>query len=208
MELLNGTELELNVHKLRKPELDSSHGSMEEHHGPDRNEREESSGSERGAEQSIPSTLIDTLVERVVEKVREQLAPPPSRHPEIPSASPVTSEGTRKGVNVVHWLKRRESVDSQCKDGADVQYMQYFKQKPYNFTTNTLIAYLCAQASSLSAFVISKTPISGQKPRGRQLNAKVCDSKSAIFRILLSFFVTTFVQTTITQKGFKHSPWF
>ena len=93
MELLNVTELELNEHKLRKPELDSSHGSMEEHHGPDRNEREESSGSERGAEQSIPSTLIDTLVERVVEKVREQLAPPPSRHPEIPSASPVTSEG-------------------------------------------------------------------------------------------------------------------
>ena len=31
------------------------------------------------------------------------------------------------------------------------------KQKPYNFTTNTLKAYLSAQASSLSAFVISKT---------------------------------------------------
>ena len=45
-----------------------------------------------------------------------------------------------------------------------------------------LIAYLSAQASSLSAFVISKTPISGQ-------NAKVCDSKSAIFHILSSFFL-------------------
>ena len=58
-------------------------------------------------------------------------------------------------------------------------------QKPYNFTTNTQKAYLSAQASSLSAFVISKTHISGQKPRGRQLNSKVCDSKSAIFRSIL-----------------------
>ena len=32
----------------------------------------------------------------------------------------------------------RESVDSLCRDGADVQYMQ----KPYNFTTNTLKTYL------------------------------------------------------------------
>ena len=58
------------------------------------------------------------------------------------------------------------------------------KQKPYNFTTNTQKAYLSIQASSLSAFVVSKTHISGQKSRGRQLNAKVCDSKSAIFRLL------------------------
>ena len=41
------------------------------------------------------------------------------------------------------------------------------------------------EATSLSAFVISKTHISGQKPRGRQLNKKVCGSKSAIFVILL-----------------------
>ena len=33
--------------------------------------------------------------------------------------------------------------------------------------------------------MISKTHISGQKPRGRQLNAKVCGSKSTIFRLLL-----------------------
>ena len=59
------------------------------------------------------------------------------------------------------------------------------KQKPCNFTTNTLKAYLSAQASSLRAFVISKTHISGQKPRRRQLNEKVCGSKSAIFVILL-----------------------
>ena len=32
----------------------------------------------------------------------------------------------------------RELVDSLCRDGADAQYMIYFKQKPYNFTTNTL----------------------------------------------------------------------
>ena len=50
------------------------------------------------------------------------------------------------------------------------------------------------------------THISGQKPRGRQLNAKVCDSKSAIFRLLSSLLVTTFAQTTITLEWFKHSP--
>ena len=61
------------------------------------------------------------------------------------------------------------------------------KQKLYNFTTNMLKANLSAQASSLSAFVISKTHISGQKPHGRQLNAKVCGSKSAIFRLLSLF---------------------
>ena len=83
----------------------------------------------------------------------------------------------------------RESVDSLCRDGADAQYMQYIlKQKLYNFTTNTLKAYLSVQASSLSAFVISKTHTRGQKPSGRQLNAKVCGHESAIFRIL-SFFL-------------------
>ena len=34
--------------------------------------------------------------------------------------------------------------------------------------------------------MISKTHTSGQKPRGRQLNTKVCASKSAIFLILCS----------------------
>ena len=34
--------------------------------------------------------------------------------------------------------------------------------------------------------MISKTHISAQQPRGRQLNAKVCGSESAIFLILLS----------------------
>ena len=55
-----------------------------------------------------------------------------------------------------------------------------------NFTTDTQKAYLSAQPSSLSAFVISKVHTSGQKPRGRQLNAKVCGHESAIFRILLN----------------------
>ena len=32
--------------------------------------------------------------------------------------------------------------------------------------------------------MISKTHISAQKPRGRQLNAKVCGCESAIFRLL------------------------
>ena len=51
-----------------------------------------------------------------------------------------------------------------------------------------LNAFISAQTSALSAFVISKTHTSGQKPRERQLNAKVCCSKSAVFRIL-SFFL-------------------
>ena len=75
----------------------------------------------------------------------------------------------------------------------------HLKQKLYNFITNTLKAYLSAQASSLSAFMISKTHTSGQKPRGRQLNAKVrvrqqkCDFSSSFF------------QTTITGKRLKYS---
>ena len=52
--------------------------------------------------------------------------------------------------------------------------------------TNTLKAYLSTQASSLTDFVISNIHISGQKPHGRQLNAKVCGSESAIFHIVLS----------------------
>ena len=55
------------------------------------------------------------------------------------------------------------------------------KRKLYNFTTNTLKAYLCAQASSFIGFVISKTHISDQKPCGRQLNEKVCCSKVPFF---------------------------
>ena len=95
----------------------------------------------------------------------------------------------------------RESVDSLCRDGADAAIYAILKQKPYNFTTSTLKAYLSAQASSLSDFVISKTHISGQKPRGRQLNAKVCGHESAIFRILLSFFLvkTTMFNNDISQ---------
>ena len=100
-----------------------------------------------------------------------------------------------------------ESVDSLCRDGADAQYMQYFKEKPYNFTTNTLKAYLSTYSSSLSPFMISKTHISAQKPRGRQLNAKVCGCESAIFR-LLSFLLRPQSSTTISRERFKYSPSF
>ena len=40
----------------------------------------------------------------------------------------------------------RESVDCLCRDGADTRYMQYIKQKPYNFATNMLKAYLSTQS--------------------------------------------------------------
>ena len=62
---------------------------------------------------------------------------------------------------------------------------QIFQQKPYNFTTNTLKAYLSAQAVSSSAFVISKTFISGQKPRRRQLSPKVGVAKVSFFVFFL-----------------------
>ena len=65
-------------------------------------------------------------------------------------------------------------------------YICNIKQKPYNFTTNTLKPYLSAQASFLSGCVISKTHRSGQRPRGRQLNTKVRGNENAIFVILSS----------------------
>ena len=46
--------------------------------------------------------------------------------------------------------------------------------------------------------MISKTHISGQKPHRRQLNKKVCGSKSAIFVILSFFFF--FVQTILLNN--------
>ena len=82
----------------------------------------------------------------------------------------------------------------------DFMVYPMFKQKQYNFTTNTLKAYLSAQPSSF-AFMISKTHIVAQKPRGRQVNTKVCDIESAIF----SFLLRPLCSTTISQKWFKYS---
>ena len=69
-------------------------------------------------------------------------------------------------------------------------------QKPHNFATNMLKAYLSAQPSSLSTFMISKTHIVAQMPCGRQLNPKVCGSESVMF-LILSFFVTTHFSNNI-----------
>ena len=67
----------------------------------------------------------------------------------------------------------RESVNSLCRDGADAQYMrQYLSKSRITSPQIRKKANLSIQASCLSAFVISKTHISGQKPRGRQLNKK------------------------------------
>ena len=57
---------------------------------------------------------------------------------------------------MLNWIipSIRESVDSLCKDGTDA-ICAILKQKPYNFTTNTLKAYpgflfecLCDQQDS------------------------------------------------------------
>ena len=87
-------------------------------------------------------------------------------------------------------------------------FLQYFEQKPYSFTTNTLKAYLSAQPFSLSAFLISKTHIVVQKPHRRQLNAKVCGSKSAIYAILSFFLLSPLCSTMISWELFKYSPSF
>ena len=71
-----------------------------------------------------------------------------------------------------------ESVDSLCRNGVDRPAIYaVLKQKPYNLTTNTLKAYLSAQPSSLSAFMISKTYVVAQKPRRRQLMQKCVVAK-------------------------------
>ena len=61
-----------------------------------------------------------------------------------------------------------------------------------------LKAYLSTQAPSLSDFVISKTLTSDQKPRGRQLNAKVCGHENATSRILLCFFLVNSLHAKCT----------
>ena len=107
-----------------------------------------------------------------------------------------------------HTVHISKSVDSLCRDGADAQYMQYLSKSCITSPQTRKKLILSAQASFLSAFVSSKTHICGQKSRGRQINTKVCVSKSAIFVILSFFLVTTFVQTTISRKLFKYSPSF
>ena len=102
-------------------------------------------------------------------------------------------------TNINYYQKRqyitiRESVDSLCIGMAPTRKYVILKQKPYNFTTNTLKAYLSAQASSLRVSKTHKWP-KALKPRKRQLNKKVCGSKSAIF-VILSFFL----QTTLSNK--------
>ena len=69
--------------------------------------------------------------------------------------------------NIIPWKFRdmqlsnvttiRKSVDSLCRDGANAQYMQYLSKSRITSPQLTLKAYLSVQASSLSAFVISKT---------------------------------------------------
>ena len=51
--------------------------------------------------------------------------------------------------------------------------------------------------------MISMTHITAQKPHGRQLKVKVCGSESAIFLILLSFFLvkTTNFNNDISKNG-------
>ena len=69
-----------------------------------------------------------------------------------------------KATELVQTLKERQDIASLCYIPLNCAIVIYVYER--DFTTNTLKAYLGVQASSLSAFVISKTHISGQKPRG------------------------------------------
>ena len=74
----------------------------------------------------------------------------------------------------------QELVDSQCRDGANMQYMKYLS-KSYNLATSTLRAYSSSQSSSLWRFMIRKTHTITHEPCVRQLNTNVCSNESAIF---------------------------
>ena len=56
--------------------------------------------------------------------------------------------------------------------------MQYLSK------SHTDTCSLSAHPSSLSAFMISKSLIAAQKPRGRQLSTEACGSESAILILL------------------------
>ena len=85
------------------------------------------------------------------------------------------------------------------------QYTQYLKPNQYNFTSSMLKAYLGARSPSSSAFMISKIHYSWKKkPRGRQLNAKVCGSRSAFSR---TFFLaqTTVFNNAISKASYVYT---
>ena len=63
-------------------------------------------------------------------------------------------------------------------------------------------AYLSVQPCSLSTFMIWKTHIVAQKPRGRQLNAKVCDSEVPFFLFSLQLL---FKQRKLENSSSAHS---
>ena len=62
-----------------------------------------------------------------------------------------------------------------------LQYTPVYPSTLLQKSTHSSIPHVHYCSLFKSAFVISKTHISGQKPRGRQINTKVCVSKSAIF---------------------------
>ena len=121
--------------------------------------------------------VLDNLTPPSVSKCvsTSSLVPKPFTSSLVPKPFQCAEE--RKGIRESRWRWCRRTIYA------------IIKQKPYNFTTNMLKAYLSAHSSSLSAFIISKTHIVAQKPCRRQLKAKVCSSKSAIslFFFLLSF---------------------
>ena len=79
--------------------------------------------------------------------------------PPYPDSRTLSSQLTSIHLYGLQLEITRESVDSVCRDGADMQYIYaILKQLPYNFTTNTTPkAYINTQPFSLCTFVISKT---------------------------------------------------
>ena len=98
--------------------------------------------------------------------------------------------------NVLCWdcVLIKESVDYLCRDMAPTRNL---KQKPYNFTRNTLKACLSTQASLLSGFVISKTH---KWPKATRKTAK---HKCAVMKV--PFFVFFLVKTTMFNNDISQT---
>ena len=76
------------------------------------------------------------------------------------------------------------------------------KQQLYNYNTKALKAYVSLQPSSLSAFIFSKPHT---VPHGRQLNTKVCGSKSTNFG--MNVVLITVLSSMTTKHLHSYSPW-
>ena len=132
----------------------------------------------------------------------------------------ITIQKSQKGAVLVRWFLTMAAEDeafSQAEEANGLQVSLSIEVLPlnnlkigstwqgsikwdsrYHFQSLEATMYGGRKWLQKSRKLISKTSKIGQKPCGRQLNAKVCSSESAIFLILCSDHLST-----ITQKRLK-----